>query len=335
MPLGIGRASEYAGWWTGKPKMIGEVTTTSLVDNPWLVTPRYYQDNSATGYSSTVANYGSITSASGGTIDTSGLSNTAGYTTAITIRFGTNYMVSAPSNTAGAGWYDRFVSAGTTYYPKISFDKDYAGGYAVSLSVPSDEQVSSPVATFNSWRGSWLTFVASVSTSSSSFANWTGGTGTYYVRMAMYNTTTGILLQTIQDSAVNGTAITKDFSQTWTMNYAGSYNYLPFWYRGYNADWDQYNQTDFDVASIWHGWAAIDPSVYYLQLGGSAIGPTVNGITATCLLEFNGAGTRNTPNDNGFSITFGPNGQRLPNDALYSVSTGQATSTNSSTLVSF
>jgi hypothetical protein len=329
MPLGIGRASEYAGWWTGKPRMATTLTANLDYADPWLVTPRYYQANAATGYA--LANYGVPGSSGVGQINTTGLTNTANYTTAITIRFGTDYLVTAPNNTEGFLWYDQYTNAGTAYFPYVGLNKTSTGAYQWT----ANGSVGAIITNFDTgWRNTWLTFILAVSTSSSSFANWTGsGTGSYYGRIAVVNAQTGQLTQSFTDLVVGGTVVTKDFSQNWYFN-GSSYAYGPFVYCP-NGDWDLYGRTDWDLASIWHGWNVLDPAVYYSQLSGAAMSPTVGGLNSTFMCQFAGAGTRNSPSDNGFSIAFGANGSRMPSDVIWTTNTNQGTSTNSSALVSF
>lgn len=337
MPLGIGRASEYAGWWTGKPKM-GTIVSTALNSaSPWLVTPRYYQDNSATGFAG--AGYGSPSSPSVGLIDTTGLVNNPNYVTAMTIRFGTDYLATAPGGigTQGGIWYDRYWSAGTDYYPNVGLQKDPSGNYVWGV-FPGDagSATNHTIVNFNSTlRNTWLSFVTAVSISSSNFANWTGtGTDSFYVRTAVVNVETGQLLQ-LMDGTAGGTIITKNTSQNWYFDNTGSssYGYAPFWYTD-GGNWDLYGRTDWDLAGIWHAWAAVDPGVYYAQLSGSAISATVGSLTSTAQFQFTGPGSRTT-GDDGFTFAFGANGSRMPSDVVYTVDSNQGTSTNSSALVSF
>lgn len=331
MPLGIGRASQYAGWWTGTPKMTTTINATLSQGTPWLVTPRYYQDNSATGYQN--ANQGAANSPTTGQITTTGLTNSAASTTALTIRFGSSYLSTAPSGTSGATWYNRFSSGGTSYFPNIGFTKDSSGQYRINITPLDTFQGSAVINNFDSLRNTWLSFVIGMSTTSSSFASWAGtGTDTYYTRVCVYNVETGQLLQT-SDLTVGGSSLTKDFSQNWYFDYSSSYGYQPFWYTQ-NAEWNLYARTDWDLASIWHGWDVLDPSVYYSQLSGASLSPTVGGLNSTFMCQFTGAGTR-TSGDDGFNITIGGNGSRMPSDVVWTADTNQGTSTNSSSLVSF
>ena len=152
------------------------------------------------------------------------------------------------------------------------------------------------------------------------------------LRWKVVNAQTGQLTQSFTDLVVGGTVVTKDFSQNWYFN-GSSYAYGPFVYCP-NGDWDLYGRTDWDLASIWHGWNVLDPAVYYSQLSGAAMSPTVGGLNSTFMCQFNGAGTRNS-GDDGFSITIGGNGSRMPSDVIWNTDTNQSTSTNSSALVSF
>jgi hypothetical protein len=310
--------------------MATTVQTALDSESNFVVTPRRYQEMPLVYYSN--SNGGALET-NNLTIDTAGLSNTASWTTTVTIRFGTDYMTTAPTTGTQTGfqYVDQFRSAGTSYFPQLqhalvnNVHTIIAGGFGQNFSTTFNN--------FNSLRNTWLTMIVSTATASTAFANWDGpATGSLFIRIAVVNVETGQLIQQSDGVLPSVTVITKDFGQTWELSSTANYGYSPAIRTGDSNNWSLYSRSDWDLASVWHGWAVIDPAVYWPQLSGSGLNHTVNGIKATALILFDSAGTSVT---GGFTIDVSGLGSRLPAGTLYSANNNQGNNTNAPVLTSF
>ena len=141
-------------------------------------------------------------------------------------------------------------------------------------------------------------------------------------RCLIMNAETGEKLS--QTDTINSGAFnTLDLTQQFTLDQTGgNYQYSPFYYCNANAGgglWAQYGFSDIDIASRWYSiGATLDPAVYYKQLSGTGVSPTVGGITAWDWQTFD-SNSGNT--STGFVQTLAA-GSRLPSDATVIAGTG-------------
>ena len=333
MPIGIQRASEYAGWWANQtPRIAGSVSFIPTIANPFPVQPRYYVDNPST-YNTHGALF-NVVPASVQAMDMTGITtNGQQITIAYTMRFGTNFL-SGAANGYGLSWYDRYAISSTQYFPNFGLQATSVSG-AYNLFFGSTgifEQAS--FNNFSSLRNTWLGMICSVSNTSSSFSSFTAQTSgrNTFIRMAIVNVETGELIQ--QTDISNAT--TPDNRQLtnqyyWDVSSASTYSYEPFLYpTGGSGEWDYHNVSDFDMASIWVNWgSALDPAVYYSQLVGSAVSSTVGGQQAWFANNFDNA----TNNADGYTSTVMA-GSRAPYTVL-SIESNNFGTGSAAQLVSF
>ena len=310
--LGTNRASQYAGWWTGALSARTTVTTTTANSAAFPTTPRNYIDNPAVfGTGNFIA---FIPPTVSDTFDQTGITtNGKQCTWAFTIQYGTNYLTTAPSdgNRYGALYYDGFNISGTSYFPAMAPAQVLNGAYRLTTQLTTTGENAVTFNNFNSLRNTWLGIVISVSDTSASFANWTGGVGTNYQRFVISDIATGAVLQQT-DTAFSGTLLDRQLTNQYYFDptYTATYNYQPFWYpQGASpAEFDLYYMSDFNLASQWINWGvALDPAVYYQSLTGSAVNTTVGGQRAWYAYNIdNGTNTAN-------GYTFNPpTGSRVP-----------------------
>jgi len=195
--LGLGRASEYAGWWNQKLKVA--FASTSVLATTVYQTPTYsWLGNSSTG---------SIDGVPTGSIDLTGLSGFTGYNNLRSSRVIHMYFPSSVWTSAAAGSIvfvpeADLVNAGTTYPYQFQVSLNTNGAIkninisAIFLSFNGSNGVALP-GTHTQYLDTWITVVASTAETSTAFTNWTGpsqGTNTQATRVAAYNTATGALI---------------------------------------------------------------------------------------------------------------------------------------------
>jgi len=312
MLLGIARTADLAGWGTVPPSARTTVNITTATNNSFLVTPRNYIDNPNVYTSTTGAFFNIVPPVATSTMDQTGITTNGQQATwAYTIKFGTDYLTTAPSNGTpyGALFYDKFTAASTSYFCNMGFQIT-SGVYNINSSqTTGGGGATVPFNNFNSLRNTWLGIVISISDTSTSFANWTGGAGSGYQRTVISDIATGAILQQT-DQSIPGTLLDRALTNQYyyDQDYSAAYRYEPFWYYGFAvSDWSQYYMSDFDVASQWINWgSALDPAVYYASLTGSAVNTTV--ASQRAWLAYNIDNGTNTAN--GYTFT-PPTGSRL------------------------
>jgi hypothetical protein len=195
--LGLGRASEYAGWWNQQLKVA--FTSTSTLGTSIYQTPTYsWLGNSTTG---------SIDGVNTGSIDLTGLTGFTGYNNLRSVRVTHMYFPSSVWTSAAAGVIlfvpiADLVNAGTQYPYQIQVSLDTAGAVknfrmqGIFLSFGGSNAATLPGA-HTQYLDTWITVVQATAETSTAFTNWAGGTAgtnTQATRMAVYNTRTGALI---------------------------------------------------------------------------------------------------------------------------------------------
>ena len=234
--LGIGRASEYAGWWGGGPLKVA-FTSTSTLGTSIYQTPTYsWLGNFTTGQ---------IDGVSTGSINLTGLSGFTGYNNLRSVRVTHMYFPSSVWASAAAGSIvftpaADLNNAGTQYpyqFQVSLFTNGAVKNIAIQgifLSFNGSNSVTLPGA-HTQYLDTWITVVAATAETSTVFSSWTGGTAgtdTQATRIAAYNTATGALIvksDAWRNSTTSSpawptlTSITNplplEFGAAWYMNY--------------------------------------------------------------------------------------------------------------------
>jgi hypothetical protein len=296
--LGLGRASEYAGWWSSQSPVWASMTTTALAETPNHISPRYYSDFSAATTVGTGGTAGIASITSGSTvIDLTSLGSTEGkrQTHALTFKVGSNWVPTPQSSyTRAFGNYQQFYQSGvqTNYY---TYGGSQSGNYIFGFTIDQFLPITLTSTQMNTYRNKWLGLVCSTSDSTSSFANWTGtGSNTYNFccRTYLIDLETNTVISTLDNYAyASKPAI--DLTQTWYASSAGSPTY-------YNdrilllgtATTLTSGDTDFKMLSDWMCiGSTLDPSVWWPYLVGDGIGDTVNNVRAWSTSRYTGSGT--------------------------------------------
>jgi hypothetical protein len=192
--LGLGRASEYAGWWNNKLTTIrfsGSGATSSLQQQ----SPEY-------SYLSSPTSGGSITTT--GSFNITGLSGFTGYNTRRSTHFYHCYLPSSSwtglSSNAYFGMVNTLAISGTNYFYNASLGVGSGGQLTFNWQSGGPTNTITMPNNYTTYRDTWLTFIGSSSETYTSFTNWTGptsGTNVNYSRMAVYDTQTGTLLSSV------------------------------------------------------------------------------------------------------------------------------------------
>ena len=217
--LGLGRASEYAGWWGSGPAVVtmSSVSTLSYED---YQTPTYSWLNigvNTTGYlpgSEAAFAYGNIAA---GNVTAGATYNNNSWTYVWT--FALDYASGLTDN-QGYKTDTRFRgnSGDGDFTTNMAWVAD-ATGTNLTINWPTLLPGLPTTLPLSGLNNRWLTMVASCSNTSASYTNWTGtGSGTYYARNALYDSVTGNLI-TKQDlvSSSRPMGYPTDFG-TWISN---------------------------------------------------------------------------------------------------------------------
>jgi hypothetical protein len=212
--LGLGRASEYAGWWTGKPSFASTSATTATTVGQF------------NGFSSQLVNNDWNTPALNGnpttfSFDNTGIVNARAQVAAVTLRFDVMSNYNWVTDTATGSLYQSVKTNSTTLYPPSSAllamanntGTTYTGvqiyglcrtvttnRYAIFYN-PNGYGFIPFTTSFDTLANTWITIVVAQAPTSASFSNWTGGTpqsGNFYpVRACIINSQTGDLIEKV------------------------------------------------------------------------------------------------------------------------------------------
>jgi hypothetical protein len=260
--LGLGRASEYAGWWNTGLQSVA-FTSTSTLGTSIYQTPTYsWLLNNSTRNINGVG--------SSGTVDLTGLTGFTGYNNLRSTRIAHFYFPSTVWNSAAAQTiavvqsHDLYNS-GTQYPFQVQISLDTSGAIKVfrfaSLFLSFNESggVTLP-GTHTQYTDTWLTVVSVSAETSSVFASWAGGTqgtNTQATRLAVYNTATGVLIAR-SDAWRNSTTATPTWPTLSTITNPLPQESGPNW----SIDITAYTQTGYDtrIAGMWVGLGTVfDP----------------------------------------------------------------------------
>jgi hypothetical protein len=316
MPLGMSRASEYAGWWSsGDLVAKAEVRITTNTDRPFFgVTPRYYADyTNQTGGVST--NIFTGTSTGSNSFDVSGITNEPSrFVKAITMRFGDDFFTSTDSFVNGPAFSTNFTQSGLSQY---RFLMNYNNALQFTACDRFDEMVLASSQTPASLRGRWVAWVAATSDTSSTFANWNpagfpSDTYSWYQRQILVDLESGTILRQ-KDSNAGSSAFTYDLTAAWVAGGAGSSLCEEVWASGEN--WTTANWQDIQFASCWvTAGNTFDPAEHWPAITGSATPSSYLGELAWTNTVFPASGTALTDafGTYGYRQTIGSLGSRQP-----------------------
>jgi len=192
--LGLGRASQYAGWWTGSEPSVtmSSVSTLSYAveQTPsfsWLNTPSTSTTPPGANGAEAGFAYGNIDAA-----NVSSLTNYNNLNLTYVFTFAIDYPTGIASND-GYKYDQKFQGDSGDFTSNFAWVKGYSGGDQLQINIPTTQGIELPAASYEDYNGRWLTFVASNSNNKAAFSNWTGSssTGDYYTRIYVVDTETG------------------------------------------------------------------------------------------------------------------------------------------------
>ena len=211
--LGLGRASQYAGWWNGGIKYINFAGSSAMVPLTEQ-TPEFsiLTDSGAPGRT--------LISPATGSYNITGLTGFTGYNNNRMTMVSSYYLpwsAGMANNTYGnpiAFWLNDNSSVqwgSSNIYISIVGGSLQMGGQIYG--VVNLNSITLPGA-YTTYTNQWLTTVISVAETSTAFTNWSAGTTStqgMFIRVATYNTQTGQLIAK-QDTAASGTAALPNLS---------------------------------------------------------------------------------------------------------------------------
>lgn len=263
--LGIGRASEYAGWWNTSLKSVAFSSTSKLtptIQRPTGYSFATYPTGGATWGASEVRNSPSGTA---GTINLTGLTGYTGY----------NYLRSTNvvhfyPNTATwtLGSNNNYSTVRQQWTNSSSVT---AGQQDISVGVDSSSNMTASflnqvltIGTLTSRLDKWVTIACATAETSSVFTSWTGGSSggsnTLAVRVTAWDTLTGTFLAKADswaDPTTGGSQMPGNWAtqygttitvqQTYTANTLVQYSY-------------NYSTAQTPIGGIWIAWGTMfDP----------------------------------------------------------------------------
>ena len=202
--LGLGRASQYAGWWSGKPSFLSRSQVTGNQQTTWAnavsLAPNRWSDapDATTAFSNT-----GITSGAKGTSVV-----TFKYQAASNFTWDTNAFKTGFQNIKPDSFFQSYYNFLTSQFQIKSGGSVEAGNWTIG---PARTVTGNYLSIFSSFGGydfvklngdlawdsladRWLTVICSYSSSSADFAGWTGGTvpsGRYASRIVLLDAQTG------------------------------------------------------------------------------------------------------------------------------------------------
>lgn len=196
--LGLGRASEYAGWWNAGGPVVINIPVVTTVSQAAYQTPVFTWN---AGIFNTSGGFQIPDNSGSPALNVSGYDSLTGFNavkqtfvctwqpkwdTGLTSA-GQRWRFSIDNNTTPA--YDQAIEANIT-----SGKMRISAGSISGSGGPSDSTDLAGV--YSDYIDDWLTVVWCQSDSSSDYTAWTGtGTGTVYTRLAVYDTETGALIK--------------------------------------------------------------------------------------------------------------------------------------------
>ena len=192
--LGLGRASQYAGWWSGGPAVV-TMNTVSTLDYAVEQTPSFSWLNTPSTSTTPVQGYpGKEAGFAPGNISVSDVPSLTGYNNnnwTQVITFAISYPTSGLSPNDGYKYDQKFEGSGGNFTGNFAWVLSNTGN-RLQINWPGTNSITLPATNYYDYNDRWLTLVVSFSNTTSSFSNWTGtGTGTYYYRMLVVDTETG------------------------------------------------------------------------------------------------------------------------------------------------
>ena len=300
--FGLAAAAQYAGWWNGGVRAATSVNITTTQTNPFVVRPRYYADMTGITNASGQCGIGPVSNTQ--QFDQTGMgTNEKKAVQSITFRMGSDYMVSAPSNTytPGVTSYNIFEtpSTGSSISRSLSIaTRPGQNTFQFGASNTGVNITLTPAQT-DLLRNRWITLIASYSDTSSSFSNWTGGSDgpglSWAVRTLIVDVETQTILHLLDGWVSNSALLGIDLTQQWTVGYGGSDHFINTFQYAEN-DWLTYDRKDIQVGSTWFAIGdQFDPSdvANYSQLATNAVNPVINAQTALIYSIIPGPGVVN------------------------------------------
>lgn len=210
--LGLGRASQYAGWWSGDQPLVVNIDAPGLVNQSIYQTPAfsYQYGNTATGS----ANSAELKAS--GSFDLTGYSSLSG---ANNNRWcmATTFQLNWPAGLSSGGVDTTFnffhqanfhINSGlyaSGFWSLNQFTQLRAtGGLAITSRIETDYGIQRIVhefpGSYETYNNRWLTCIFSSAETPSVYLNYNSEsgqtTGNYYTRACLYDTQTGELLDT-------------------------------------------------------------------------------------------------------------------------------------------
>lgn len=251
--LGLGRASQYAGWWNTGGAIKIDIPVATTVSQAAYQTPVFTWNGGNYGVSGGFQiPYNSGSPA----LNVSGYDSLSGFNAVKT-----TYIV-----TFQPKWDTGLTSADTNFRFSINPNSsNYDQGIKASISSGALNIVAGSIngsggpgdafnlpGAYTAYTSGWLTVVWCQSNTSSDYTAWTGtGTGTVYTRLAVYNTQTGALIK-LHDQATSAGS----FPNIGTM-ITGSGGTVNLDNSGYNVSWDFYGTNSTYQGVLAQSWISL------------------------------------------------------------------------------
>jgi len=257
--LGIGRASEYAGWWNQGLKSVAFSSTSTVSQT--IRRPTSY---SFATRDTNSGSFGISGISPAGSLNLSGLTGYTGYNQLRSTQVVQWYPNSATWTGYGNGTYStcrqQFTNAaGTT---KNQFDIALQVT-STSLAVQAYSGSYTLPGLSSSYYDAWMTVVVSTAETESVFTSWSAGTITDMgLRIAVYNSLTGALIGK-SDSLVSSTNMPGNWATDYgtTLTVAQSFVANSYYYTCYGIGTDSAATTaTTPVGGLWFAWGTMfDP----------------------------------------------------------------------------
>ena len=257
--LGLGRASEYAGWWNTGLKSVSFSSTSKLTPTIRRVNSYSYATRDTNS-----GQFGISGISPAGSLNLASLTGYTGYNYKRSTQVVQFYPNSATWSGYGNGTYStvrqQFTNSAGTTKQQFDINLQVTG---TSLAVNAYNYAYTLPAAVSTYYNKWMTVVVSTAETESVFTSWSAGTITDMgLRIAVYNTQTGALIGK-QDSLVSSTNMPGNWATDYgtTLSVAQSFaanSYYYFCY-GIGLDTDATTATT-PIGGVWFAWGTMfDP----------------------------------------------------------------------------
>lgn len=210
--LGLGRASQYAGWWSGGAINIS-IPVATTVSQAAYQTP-VFSWKTGSGFSPQTTGGWNQPGEVGSAVDVSGYDSLTGFNN-LRCTFAITFQLPWSSGLADGFYGQAIITLGVPSSSSYQFAIQGRLNNSGKLSFPAGstngsggpgQNGSDLPGVYTDYTNTWLTVIYCQAETSAAYTNWSGtGSGDVFCRTAVYNTETGALIKKTDEQQSSGT----------------------------------------------------------------------------------------------------------------------------------